>query len=215
MGNRFFDAGTGGFTAGQGTGFDFMTAPWLQYEAYGITFTHNVIHDTQGAGIGVNGGTDILMADNTMYRVGSRSHVIEVVFGSRSCDGDAARCLTYLAQGGWGPNVPGRDEPIPNRNVVIRDNIVLNPDGFESRWQHFAVATPRMPSAGSTGPGRRRTAGLRQRDLERAHGPFAGHRAAGARHRRGGAERHQHRAAGARRSCAGRLPCSERRRADR
>ena len=89
-GNEFFDAGTGGFTAGQGTGFEFMTAPWLHYEAYGIAFTNNVIHDTQGAGIGVNGGYDILMAHNTMYRVGSRSHVIEAGFGSRSCDGDAA-----------------------------------------------------------------------------------------------------------------------------
>jgi len=152
MGNEFFDAGTGGFTAGQGTGFEFMTAPWLQYEAYDITFTHNVIHDTQGAGIGVNGGTNIVMANNTMYRVGSRSHVIEVVFGSRSCDGNAAKCTTYLAQGGWGTNIPGRDEPIPNKNVVIRDNIVLNPDGFQSRWQHFAIATPRTPSPGSNIP---------------------------------------------------------------
>ena len=152
MGNEFFDAGTGGFTAGQGTGFEFITAPWLQYEASDITFTHNVIHDTQGAGIGVNGGTNIVMANNTMVRVGGRSHVIEVVFGSRSCDGDRAKCTTYLAQGGWGTNVPGREEPIPNKNVVIRDNIVLNPDGFRSQWQHFAVATPRTPSAGSNIP---------------------------------------------------------------
>ena len=152
IGNEFFDAGTGGFTAGQGTGFEFMTAPWLQYEASDITFTHNVIHDTQGAGMGVNGGTNIVMANNTMYRVGSRSHVIEVVFGSRSCDGDAAKCTMYLAQGGWGTNVPGREEPIPNKNVVIRDNIVLNPDGFRSQWQHFTVAMPRTPSAGSNIP---------------------------------------------------------------
>ena len=151
-GNEFFDAGTGGFTAGQGTGFEFMTAPWLQYEASDITFTNNVIHDTQGAGIGVNGGTNIVMANNTMYRVGSRSHVIEVVFGSRSCDGNVAKCTTYLAQGGWGTNVPGREEPIPNKNVVIRDNIVLNPDGFRSQWQQFTVATPRTTSPGSNIP---------------------------------------------------------------
>lgn len=152
MGNEFFDAGTGGFTAGQGTGFEFMTAPWLRYEAFDITFTDNVIHDTQGAGIGVNGGTNIVMANNTMFRVGSRSHVIEVGFGSRSCDGDRAKCTTYLAQGGWGTNVPGREEPIPNRNVVIRDNVVLNPDGSRSQWQQFAVATPRTPSPGSNIP---------------------------------------------------------------
>ncbi|NBT13734.1 MAG: right-handed parallel beta-helix repeat-containing protein [Planctomycetia bacterium] len=151
-GNEFFDAGTGGFTAGQGTGFEFMTAPWLRYEAHDITFTDNVIHDTQGAGIGVNGGTNIVMANNTMYRVGSRSHVIEVGFGLRSCDGDRAKCTAYLAQGGWGTNVPGREEPIPNHHVVIRDNIVLNPDGYRSQWQHFAVATSRTPSAGSNIP---------------------------------------------------------------
>ena len=48
--------------------------------------------------------------------------------------------------------MPGREEPIPNKNVVIRDNIVLNPDGFQSQWPHFAVAPPGTPSAGSNRP---------------------------------------------------------------
>ena len=151
-GNEFYDAGTGGFTAGQGTGFEFMVAPFLTYEASDISFTHNVIHDTQGAGIGVNGGANIVMANNTMYRVGERSHVIEVVFGSRSCDGDRATCSANLAQGGWGTSTPGSEEPIPNRNVVIADNIVLNPDGYQSRWQQFTIATARTPSPGSNIP---------------------------------------------------------------
>jgi hypothetical protein len=151
-GNEFYDAGTGGFTAGQGTGFEFMVAPWLQYEAYDITFTDNVVHDTQGAGFGVNGGFNILMARNTLYRVGSRSHVIAVGFGSRSCDGNQAACRSYLAQGGWGTAVVGGDEPIPNRNVFIYDNLVYNPDGYVSQWQQFAVAMPRTPSVGSNIP---------------------------------------------------------------
>ena len=151
-GNEFYDAGTGGFTAGQGTGFEFMVSPWLQYEAYDITFIKNVIHDTQGAGFGVNGGSNILMASNTLYRVGSRSHVIEVGFGSRSCDGNQAACRAYLAQGGWGTAVVGGDEPIPNRNVFIYDNVVYNPDGYASQWQQFAVAMPRIPSVGSNIP---------------------------------------------------------------
>ena len=151
-GNEFYDAGTGGFTAGQGTGFEFMVAPWLQYEAYDITFIDNVVHDTQGAGFGVNGGSNILMARNTLYRVGSRSHVIEVGFGSRSCDGNQAACRAYLAQGGWGTAVVGGDEPIPNRNVFIYDNVVYNPDGYVSQWQQFAVAMPRTPSVGSNIP---------------------------------------------------------------
>lgn len=148
-GNEFFDAGTGGFTAGQGTGFEFMVAPWLHYEAYDIAFTNNLIHDVAGAGMGVNGGFNILLAHNTLVNVGARSHVIEVVFGLRSCDGDPATCQAFLAAGGWGTATVGREEPIPNRNVVIVNNIVFNPDGAGSRWQHFAVAGPRTPSAGS------------------------------------------------------------------
>ena len=84
LGTLANDAGTGGFTAGQGTGFECMSAPWLHSEAYDMSFTNNIVYDTEGAGIGVNGGFNILMANNTLYRVGSRSHVIEVGFGSRS-----------------------------------------------------------------------------------------------------------------------------------
>ena len=151
-GNEIFDAGTGGFTAGQGTGFEFMVAPYLTFEASDIRFVHNVVHDTQGAGVGVNGGSNILIAHNTLYRVGARSHVIEVVHGLRSCDGDAATCSRFLAAGGWGTSVPGREEPIPNENVFIVNNVVLNPDGYASRWQHFTVAAPRTPSSGSNIP---------------------------------------------------------------
>jgi hypothetical protein len=151
-GNEFFDAGTGGFTAGQGTGMEWMTAPWITYEAENITFTRNVIHDTEGAGVGVNGGRGITITSNVMYRVGARSHVIEVGFGSRSCDGDRARCAALLAQGGWGTDTVGVEVPIPNDGVTIASNVVLNPDGHVSRWQHFAIAGPRTPPAGSNVP---------------------------------------------------------------
>ena len=151
-GNEIYDAGTGGFTAGQGTGFEFMTSPWLHYEAYDIKVVNNIIHDTQGAGLGVNGGYNIVMAYNTLYRVGSRSHVIEVVYGERSCDGNTAQCSAFLAAGGWGTSRIGVVESIPNRNVSIYNNIVYNPTGFQSAYQHFAVYGPRTPSAGSNLP---------------------------------------------------------------
>jgi hypothetical protein len=151
-GNEFFDAGTGGFTAGQGTGFEFMVAPWLTYEATGITFRNNLVHDVEGAGVGVNGGAEILIQNNVFYHVGTRSHVIEVTFGSRTCDGDVAACRARLAQGGWGTAVVGADEPIPNRNVTIVDNVVFNPDGVASRWQQFFVPPPRTPSPGTNIP---------------------------------------------------------------
>jgi len=54
--NEFYDAGNGGFSTGQGTGFEFMVSPWLHYEAYDIKAINNLIHDTAGAGLGVNGG---------------------------------------------------------------------------------------------------------------------------------------------------------------
>lgn len=151
-GNEFFDAGTGGFTAGQGTGFEWMVAPWLTYEATAITFRNNLVRDVEGAGFGVNGGSEIVIANNLLTRVGTRSHVIEVTFGSRSCDGDVAACRERLALGGWGTDVVGGDEPIPNRNVTIVDNVVLNPDGVVSQWQHFTVPLPRTPSPGSNIP---------------------------------------------------------------
>jgi NADPH:quinone reductase-like Zn-dependent oxidoreductase len=65
--------------------------------------------------------------------------VIEVAFGSRTCDGDVAACQARLAQGGWGTTTIGGDEPIPTRNVSIIDNVLLNPDGSASQWQQFFV----------------------------------------------------------------------------
>lgn len=161
-GNEIFNCGTGGFSAGQGTGFQFMVQPWITYEAEDITFIRNSIHDTDGAGIGVNGGKNILLAENVMTRVGARSHVIEVGFGGRSCDGQPGddgrqRCAEYLAAGGWGTTVVDNGDNyvrIPNKNVTIRDNVVDNPAGYRSQWQHFFIAGPYggASQAGSNAP---------------------------------------------------------------
>ncbi len=148
--NSIFACGTGGFTTGQGTGFQFMVSPWIQYEAYDIKVVNNIIHDTEGAGLGVNGGYDILMAYNTLYRVGSRSHLLEVVFGSRSCDGSPGdtgreRCQQYLNHGGWGTTAVDDGSNyirIPNKNVYIYNNVIYNPAGYRSQWQHFAISEP-------------------------------------------------------------------------
>jgi hypothetical protein len=145
--NEIFGCGTGGFTAGQGTGFQFMTPPWIHYEAYDIKVINNVIHDTEGAGLGVNGGYDILLAYNTLHSVGTRSHMIEVVYGGRSCDGmpgdeGRERCQQYLDLGGWGTTVVDdgtNGVPIPNRNVFIYDNLLDNPPGVVAS-QLFSVA---------------------------------------------------------------------------
>lgn len=149
-GNEFYDCGTGGFTAGQGTGFEYMTAPWLQYEAYDIRVVNNIIHNTEGAGLGVNGGYNILMAHNTMYRVGARDHIIEVVFGVRSCDGELANCAAHHTQGGWGPSTTGSDVYIGNNHIRILNNIVYNPTHLAD--QIFAIYAPRATPSGSNAP---------------------------------------------------------------
>lgn len=146
--NEIYDCGTGGFTAGQGTGFQFMSPPYLTYEAENIEFVGNEIHDTEGAGMGVNGGHTILLAENHLERVGRRSHLLEVGFGGRSCDGHPGdegreRCAAYLARGGWGTTVVDDGTNyvrIPNKNVVVRDNVFANPQGYQSQWQHFFIS---------------------------------------------------------------------------
>ena len=147
-GNEFFSCGTGGFTAGQGTGFEWMRAPFLTYETMGIEFTNNLVHDVEGAGFGTNGGYNILFAYNTVYRAGSRSHTIEVMHGNRNCDGDTATCAAHNAAGGWGPPGAGEDTQfIPARHISIVNNIIANPRGFVSA-QQFSIASPTTPPAG-------------------------------------------------------------------
>lgn len=152
-GNRIFNCGTGGFTAGQGSGLEYMVSPWLHYEAYDIKFVNNVIHDTEGAAFGVNGGYNVLLAYNTAFRVGSRSHLIEIVHGHRSCDGNVAACAAMNAAGAWGPASP-LDEPvrIPSRNVLVFNNVIYNPAGFHSAFSHLTVHSRYAPQAGTNVP---------------------------------------------------------------
>jgi hypothetical protein len=157
-GNEFYDCGTGGFTAGQGTGLQFMSSPWLHYEAYGIRVVNNIVHDTEGAGLGVNGGYNVLVAWNTLYRIGSRSHLIEAVFGARSCDAadvtsERTACESRIAAGAWGTTAVDDGDNfvrIPNQHVFILNNVVFNPAGEGSQYQHFQVAGE---YANASGPG--------------------------------------------------------------
>lgn len=143
-GNEFFDCGTGGFTAGQGTGFQFMTSPWINYEAYGVQVLNNVVHDVEGAAFGAAGGYDVVFAHNTAFRVGSRSQLVDVVLGRRGCDGapdnaDAvSHCQALHDAGGWGP-IGEEQEIIPNRDVWFFDNLLINDAGHESGTQLLQV----------------------------------------------------------------------------
>ena len=157
--NTIYDCGTGGFTAGQGTGFQFMEPPFLRYEAYYIRFVNNLVHDIAGAGVGVQGGYNVLIAYNTFRNSGSRSHLFEAVFGGRSCDGQPGdegrqRCDEYAAQGGWGNSLIGDGENyvrIPNRHVYVYNNVFYNPD-VQSRWQQFTLFGAYSGSAQGNAP---------------------------------------------------------------
>lgn len=150
-GNVIHHCGTGGFTAGQGTGFEFMVAPWLTYEAMHIGVFDNLIHDTEGAGLGVNGGFHIRMSDNVLVRTGSRSHTVEFVHGMRSCDGDRDACQARHDAGGWG-GVGVDGQYIPNRDVWFGNNVIANPPSAPSRWEQVTVAGDVVPPAGSNVP---------------------------------------------------------------
>lgn len=158
-GNDISRCGTGGFSAGQGTGFQFMVPPWLHYESYDVKVVNNSIHDTEGAGLGVNGGYNILLAHNTLERVGTRSHAVEIVYGARSCDGPAddpsrVRCAQYLAMGGWGNTeiADGTNHTrIPARNVFLYNNLIVN-SGSVRASQHVSIADdfPNIQIRGNT-----------------------------------------------------------------
>jgi hypothetical protein len=126
--NTVTNSGESALRVGQGTGFEYMVAPWLQYEAYSVRVTNNVVVGAVGAGLGVAGGYDVLVAYNSVYNVGSRSHMAEFLFGSRSCDGDSAlpgKCDANRAAGGWGPGTGGAAVPIPNANVFFMNNLLV------------------------------------------------------------------------------------------
>jgi parallel beta helix pectate lyase-like protein len=146
--NRIRRCGTGGFTAGQGTGLQFMIAPFIRYEAYGIDVLDNLITDIEGAGIGVNGGYNIVVARNRLWNVGTRSHWLEIGYGSRSCDGQPGddgreRCRQNLDDGGWGTTRVDDGSNyvrIPNRHVWILGNVIDNPRSQGD--QLFSIAGP-------------------------------------------------------------------------
>ncbi len=153
-GNEIYDCGVGGYTAGQGTGIQYMVAPWLQYEAYDIKFVNNVIHDTGTSGLGVNGGYNILMAYNTLYRVGiglngphdnnhPADHLFEANQGGHTCDNTDERpaCTAKLVAGAWGSMDAEPGQPIPNKNVFVYNNLFVNPSGAVAPWM-FQVAAP-------------------------------------------------------------------------
>ena len=163
-GNEFSDCVEAGFQAGEGSNLAFMQTPWLHYEAYDIRVVNNLLHDIHGVGLSVSGGYNILMAYNTLYRVGMEDAsgrpwaLAQLIHGTRGCyaaeefageNGTQARCQQLLNQGGWGTAALGEEnsgEWIPNRNIYIMNNLFYNPSGATTRNVQFVVNGPLVPS---------------------------------------------------------------------
>jgi hypothetical protein len=162
-GNEFNDCVESGFQAGEGSNLAFMREPWLHYEAYDIKVVNNILHDIHGAGLSVSGGFNILMAYNTLYKVGLEDEggrpwaLLQLVYGMRGCypadeyggaKGTQTKCQQWLEKGGWGTAALGDDQAgewIPNRNVFIYNNIFYNPTGSTTRYVQFVVNGPIHP----------------------------------------------------------------------
>ena len=154
--NEVFNSKNIGIQAGQGTGFQYMIPPWLHYEAYDIKIVNNVIYNA-GGGLGVQGGYNILAAWNTCYRVGSSRDTIVVGLGGRGWNGPRPKIVDdFFKLGGWCNPSSGEGYNIPNRNVLICNNVICNPDGYESRHAHIGLSGPvaTLPDSNLPNPAR-------------------------------------------------------------
>ena len=149
--NEIYRCDTGGFSAGSGTGFNWMVSPYLHYELYNTKFVNNIIHDTGLVGISANGGYNVLIAYNTLYKTGQGNHLLEVMHGRRGCDGDNATCEQNRLAGGWG-NAGEEGEYIPSANVFVYNNVMYNPPENASRWEQMAIQGDVTPPSDSNIP---------------------------------------------------------------
>jgi len=145
--NEIFNGRTGGISAGSGTGFDYFVSPYLHYDIYDTRFVNNLVYDN-GIAVSVNGGYNILVAHNTLYRNGN---LLEVMHGRRGCEGDGTICERNRRSGGWG-TTGTEEEYIPSADVFVYNNIMYNPSGQGSQYQHFTVQGPVTPPANSNVP---------------------------------------------------------------
>lgn len=152
--NEVYNCREAGIQAGEGSNFPLMVPPWIHYEAYDIKIVNNRIHDIYGGGLTCAGGYNILMAYNTLCRIGldhpyfgASYGLVELVHGGRGCypadelggaTGTKNRALELLAMGGWGTAVLYNSGYwIPNRKVFIYNNIFYNPLGYGTRYIQF------------------------------------------------------------------------------
>ncbi|MEY2847060.1 MAG: hypothetical protein RL076_2606 [Chloroflexota bacterium] len=149
--NTLTACGTHGVVMGPGSTLESMRSPWIHYDAYDVTVANNVITATTRAGIGIYGAYNALVAFNTLYDVGGTETAIEIGHAQRTCAGQTSpglpSCSAQLARRGWGTtDTTSSGEAIPNRNVFIYNNIVVNPVTTQNQ-AHFRVAAAVTPGS--------------------------------------------------------------------
>ncbi|MCI0338856.1 MAG: right-handed parallel beta-helix repeat-containing protein, partial [Acidobacteria bacterium] len=135
-----------GFSAGEGSTLSYLEPPFLHYEVYDIKFINNVLHDLPGTALMVAGGYNVLLAHNTLYRIGyasPRSYgLFTVSHGGRVCYDTDGSCKRLTDQGAWGPSQledAFSSYVIPNRNVFIYNNVFYNPAPYRTADLHMVV----------------------------------------------------------------------------
>lgn len=148
-----------GFQAGQAANLAMMRSPWLHYDAYDIKIVNNILHDLPGVGLSVAGGYNILLAYNTLYKVGTDTSIgyalFQLVHGERNCTptddllDPVPTCNTLTGLGAWGPNIRSDSLPaIPSRNVFVYNNLAYNPAPAQTLYTQLNLAGPISPPAG-------------------------------------------------------------------
>jgi hypothetical protein len=155
--NEIYDGQTVGFTAGQGSGLEFLVPPWIHYDAYNIKFINNIVRQIQNAGMAVRGGYNIVLAYNTLYDVGTAGIGAPLLLlspGTRGCGSDdVAVCQRLHNLGGWGVPAAGDGiECVPNRDVYVYSNIFYNASPQHTVYSHFGIFGPADAPAGSNIP---------------------------------------------------------------
>lgn len=160
-GNRIHDSAKG-FSAGEGTDVASLVPPWWHYEAYAVQFVNNIVYNTAGAGVNVQGGYDVLVAHNTLYNVGlgegmTSSQMVSLAYGRRNCNARSAECTDWLSlpagQQAWATTSRDDADMVPNRYVYILNNILLMDTSVVSGFNVFSIANaiPDTSAAGFEG----------------------------------------------------------------
>ncbi|MFM7680221.1 MAG: right-handed parallel beta-helix repeat-containing protein, partial [Roseiflexaceae bacterium] len=148
--NTLSACGTYGIVTGPRSTLESMRSPWIHYDAYDVTVANNVITATTRAGIGIYGAYNALVAFNTLYDVGGTETAIAIGHAQRTCAGTISQgvpsCSAHMARRGWGTsNTASSGEAIPNRNIFIYNNLIVNPQTTQNQ-AHLAVAPAVTPS---------------------------------------------------------------------